>query len=222
MDASPIFEGFIESALRAGYVPYTGAVTDYRYHVSFILPEVFQPSAHEFIVLGVAITTSDYGSSALKIEMLALRITCLNLCMGADVMKSVHVGKRFNTTEDLIQLSNQTHDLDNKAVASAVGDAVQSSIGLQAGVKNRILDAMESDCNININDEVKKLRQKGFKKDLAESVKVAFDSEMPVEFLPEVKNKWRLSNAISLIAKGSALPSDTRLDLQKQAMAVIS
>jgi len=222
MDAAPIFQGFIESAIGAGYVPYNGAVTDYRYNLAFILPEVFQPADNEFIVLGIAITTSDYGSSALQVELLALRITCLNLCMGTDVMRSVHIGKRFDTTQDLIQLSNQTHDLDNKAVASAVSDAVKSSIDLQSGVRNRISLAMSENSVVNIADEVKKLRQKGIKKELAESVKAVYESPAPVELLPVHPGKWRLSNAISLVAGSDGVASDIRIDLQKQAFSVLA
>ena len=36
MDGAPIIHGFVESALAAGYVPYTGSNTDYRYNICFI------------------------------------------------------------------------------------------------------------------------------------------------------------------------------------------
>lgn len=221
MDASPIFEGFIESALSAGYVPYTGAVTDYRYNVSFILPEIFNPSPNEFIVFGVSLVTSDYGSSALCMELTILRITCLNLSMGTDVMRSIHIGKRFDTTENLIELSNQTHDLDNRAVASAVGDAVKSSINMQSGVKALIENSMIDD-KFSLLEEIKKMRLKGFKKEFAESVKNTFEAEVPVELLPVGRNKWRLSNAISMLANGASVSSDVKLDAQKYAHSVLS
>ena len=219
MDASPIFESFIKSALSAGYVPYNGEITDYRYHVSFIIPEVFQPSENEFCVMGLAITTSDYGANALQVELLCLRISCLNLCMGNDVMRSIHLGKRFNTEESFVQLSNETHILDSKTVASAVGDSVKTSIDLQSKVKERIFFAAENNGDINIANEIKKLRTKGIKKEIAEDIKRTFDSNLPVEVLPVIKNRWRLSNAISFIANSQT--PDIKLDLQKQAMNVI-
>lgn len=219
MDASPIFESFINSALSAGYVPYNGEITDYRYHVSFILPEVFQPSENEFCVMGLAITTSDYGANALQVELLCLRISCLNLCMGNDVMRSIHLGRRFNTEESFVQLSNKTHLLDSKTVASAVSDSVKTSIDLQTKVKERILLAVENNGEINIAYEIKKLRTKGVKKEIAEDIKRTFESKLPVELLPENKNRWRLSNAISLIANSQT--PDIKLDLQKHAMNVI-
>ncbi len=220
MDASPIFESFINSAISSGYVPYNGEITDYRYHVSFILPEVFQPSPNEFCVMGLAITTSDYGANALQVELLCLRISCLNLCMGNDVMRSIHLGRRFNTEESFVQLSNKTHLLDSKTVASAVSDSVKTSIDLQSKVKERILFAAENGGEaVNIANEIKKLRTKGVKKEIADDIKRTFESQLPVELLPEVKNRWRLSNAISLIANSQN--PDVKLDLQKHAMNVI-
>ena len=220
MDAAPIYEGFISAAVAAGYVPYTGRVTDYRYTLSFVLPEVFQPRPDEFILMGLSITTSDYGSSALVLPMNALRITCLNLCMGLDVMRSVHVGRRFESTDDLVTLSNKTHDLDNSATASAVADAVESSVKMQAALRDRIHEAAQAG-GVNISDEVRKLRSKGIRKDIAESIKTAYEGALPVEILPPEASKWRLSNAISYIANGSGLAADVSLDLQKAAMDVL-
>jgi len=117
-------------------------------------------------------------------------------------------------------LSSSTHDLDNRAVASAVSDAVKSSIDLQAGVKNRIELAMVSQ-EINLDDEMLKMRKKGFSKELVTSVRGTFDSQLPVELLPQIKNKWRLSNAMSLIANSTEILPDARLDLQKAAMEVL-
>ena len=221
MDGAPIIGGFVEAALRAGYVPYTGTVTDYRYNICFILPEIYQPSENEFLVMGIAITTGDYGSCALQIELVALRISCLNLMIGTDVMRSIHIGKRFNAEESIVILSEKTNELDNKTVASGVSDAVKTSIDLQTGVKNKIKEAAESTVEININEEIAKMRKKGFSKDLAESVKLNYEAPLPVEMLPQSKNLWRLSNAMSLIANYQGTPKDVSLDLQKQAMAIL-
>jgi|TARA_R100001530_G_scaffold21392_1_gene17652 hypothetical protein len=221
MDGAPIIHGFVESALQAGYVPYTGTNTDYRYNICFILPEVFQPSENEFIVLGISITTGDYGSCALQIELVVLRITCRNLMLGTDVMRSVHIGKRFNMGEEsIISISNETHDLDNRAVASMVSDAVKSSIDLQGGVRQKITNSMQ-DVPIDINVEIAKMRKKGFSKELAESVKATYDAPLPVVSLPQDKNKWRLANAISLLANQDGIAKDLALDLQKLAMATL-
>lgn len=221
MDGAPIIGSFVEAAVEAGYVPYNGRITDYRYNVSFILPEVFQPGENEFLVLGLAITTGDYGSAALQIEMVVLRITCRNLMMGTNVMRSIHIGKRFNAEDDIVRLSNETHKLDNKAVASAVSDAVKSSIDLQAQVRKQITESATNEKFINIDNEIAKLRKKGFSKDITEKIKSTYESELPVEVLPKENNSWRLANAMSFIANNSKIHSDLSLDLQKASMEVL-
>ena len=75
--------------------------------------------------------------------------------------------------ENIINISNKTHELDNEAVASMVQDAVKSSIDLQAGVRNKIEMANYEDGKTDINVEIAKMRKKGFSKELAESVKAA-------------------------------------------------
>lgn len=218
MDASPVFEGFIDGAIKTGYVPYNGNITDYRYNITFIYPEIFNPTPNEFIVLGISITTGDYGTSALLLELTTLRITCLNLAIGTDIFRKIHIGKRFESAEDLIELSQKTHELDSQAVASAISDAVKGSLALQENVKERIKRSAQD--GLSIKDEIAKMKKKGFRKELAESVKTTFESELPVELLPQEKTVWRFSNAISLLANQKS--GDDRLDLQNYAMSVLS
>jgi hypothetical protein len=218
IDAAPIFESFVASCLGAGYVPYTGRVTDYRYHLCFIHPEVFQPSENEFIVFGIAITTSDYGAASLKVEQVILRISCKNLALGNDSFKSVHIGKRFEAGSDFVKLSNQTNILDAKATASAVSDVVTSAQGHIGVLKDKINHALLKE--VNIDQAVASIRSKGFSKSFAEGVRTMYQADLPVQHLPKGENVWRLSNAISLLA-GSQESSDTALDAQGLAMAVL-
>lgn len=218
MDASPIFLSFVESCTKDGYVPYDGRVTDYRYHVSFILPEVFNPSEGEYIVFGLSITTSDYGASALTVEQIILRITCKNLAIGNDIMRSVHIGKRLNTQEDFVQLSDETHILDSKAVASAVSDVVGNAKKLNDDLRNMILSSMDRE--VDLKQALENIRKKGFGKAFTEGVGQMYESDLPIKLLPKEKTTWRLSNAISLIA-GSQKNEDIALDAQKLAMSVL-
>jgi len=129
MNAGPIFEGFVRGALAAGYVPYRGCNTDYRYHIGFLYPRVYEPVTGEHVVFGIAITTSDYGGHALTVEMFILRIRCMNLALGYDIMRKVHIGQRFVTGDDgyVHLLSDRTHELDTQTVSSATQDLVAGS-----------------------------------------------------------------------------------------------
>mgnify|MGYP003148471795 CR=1 FL=1 len=221
IDGSPLCIGFVEACIQAGYVPYNGCVSDYRYNISFILPEIFQPSENEFLVMGISLTTGDYGASALHVELTIVRITCRNLMRGLERMRKIHMGRRFQTDDDYSFISNETHRLDNLTTTSAIQDVVKDSIDMQTAVKEKLVEAINSEKALDINAEIGKLRKKGYSKELVESVKNMYNSEgMPVEMLPKEKGVWRLSNVLSLIANGD-VTKDTALDLQRESMSLL-
>ncbi len=220
MDASPIFESFVNTAVSMDYQPFRAVNTDYRYHIGLILPEVFTMSDSDALAFGIGITTSDYGSKALQIEMFALRIWCKNLAIGYDLLRRVHLGQRFSMEgeDTALQLSNETNLLDTKTIASAVSDIVKMS-------KNHIETFMGLINKANgksMSSREAMLTLKGtplLKKD-SEKVMQYFDSELPVEALPQTKSAWRLSSAISLLSK-EAKTQDKMLDIEKVAFNIL-
>jgi hypothetical protein len=221
MDASPVFEGFIQTALENKYVPYKGSNTNYRYQIQFVYPEVFQPVAGEYVVYGLSLTTGDYGSQVLELELLALRIQCSNLHVGYDLFRRVHLGKRFNLDNDTLvhALSDRTHQLDSDTVASAISDVVRASTKQIEYVDTAIKKGADSE--ITPAEAVNIIRKKGFSKEIAEKVKTIYEADVPLELLPAGNNAWRLSNALSLIAKDKSLSADQRIDAEKGAMSLL-
>ena len=220
MDAAPVFEAYVQSALDSKFVPYKAHNTEYRYQIQFLYPEIFQPAPNEYLVYGVSLTTGDYGSQALEIELLALRIMCRNLAVGYDLLRKVHLGKRFqfNENEEAVQLSDKTHLLDSQAIASAVSDVTKSSITQIEHVHKVVQDSVSKE--VDIKSAIMSLRKKGMSKEIAEKIKTTYEMEAPIEVLPQQKGLWRLSNAISLVAQGIPEP-DKRIDTQKIAMGVL-
>ena len=222
MDASPIFESFIKSGMGQGFVPFRGNNTDTRYRVSMIHPEVLEPTPGEFVVYGSALITGDYGGVALAMEVFALRIICNNLMQGMNLLRQIHIGKRFDFSGEkgpVIELSSRTHQLDTHTVASAIGDAVKG-VKEWTGTVNKAIEKASKE-EVNIDTAVALLRKKGLRKEVADSVKALYNSEVPVEALPQEKSKWRLSNCISLIANGEK-NGDREIDLQKLAYDVVA
>jgi len=131
------------------------------------------------------------------------------------------MGRRFQTDDDYSFISNETHRLDNLTTTSAIQDVVKDSIDMQPAVKEKLVEAINSEKALDINAEIGKLRKKGYSKELVESVKNMYNSEgMPVEMLPKEKGVWRLSNVLSLIANGD-VTKDTALDLQRESMSLL-
>lgn len=81
-------------------------------------------------------------------------------------------------------------------------------------IKNSILK------EVDIRAAIAGLRKKWMSKEIADRVKVTYETPAPVEFLPPQNGLWRLSNAISLVAQGIE-QEDKVIDAQKMAMAVL-
>lgn len=221
IDGSPILESFVQSALNSRFVPYMGMNTDFRMQLRFILPEMFEITKDEFVVYGMALTTGDYGSSAMNLETFILRIWCKNLALGQSMLRKVHIGKRFEATDDVTHLfSDKTHALDAATVASAVSDTVATSTEHIKYLAEIAKNSTEKELDVNV--AIEKLRKQGMTKMVADKVKSVYSTEAPIELLPQEKNAWRLSNAISLIAKSDGLSSDQMIDLEKQAFTVMT
>jgi hypothetical protein len=217
LDASPLFEGFIERSLEAGFVPYRGMNTDFRYQLSFLLPEVFEIASDEFVVFGISLTTGDYGSQALQISVIALRIWCSNLAVGMDIFRKVHIGKRFELLENVIELSAATIELDTKTLISGIGDVVNNSLAYIREVKDVI--TRSTDREIDLKKALSDFRKRGMSQEIAAKVELLYETEQPLEILPQKSNAWRLSNCISFLAKSET--GDKRIDLETMAFDVL-
>ncbi len=217
LDASPLFEGFIERSLESGYVPYRGLNTDYRYQLSFLLPEVFEIASDEFVVFGLSLTTGDYGSQALQISVIALRILCSNLAIGTDIFRKVHIGKRFELLEDVIELSAATIELDTKTLISGIGDFVDCSLKYIREVKDVITKSTGRE--IDLKKTLSDFRKKGMSQETAAKVELLYGTEQPMEILPQKNNAWRLSNCISFLAKSEI--GDNKINLENMAFDVL-
>ncbi len=220
MDAGPIFQAFVEKGLANGFVPYRGMNTSTQYNLSMIDTLIREPMANEFVVHGINIRTSDYGSGALEFNIMLLRIICSNLAVGMDVLRKVHLGGRFNIEGHgpIIELSKQTHELDSQTIASAIGDGVEQSRLMIQTLDEQIAAAAQREANVN--DFVANLRKKGYRKELAENVKATFENKaLPVEVLPQEDSAWRLSNVLSLLAQNES--DDVKLGLEREAFDLV-
>ncbi|KKM68729.1 hypothetical protein LCGC14_1458030, partial [marine sediment metagenome] len=220
MDASPVFEAFVNKAVSSGFVPYRGMNTDYRYQISFIKPEMIEVAPEEFVVYGLNLTTGDYGSQAMQIEMLVLRIACANLAIGYDLLRKVHLGKRFEWGDgESVIFSERTQTLDSKAVASAVEDVVGESTKHVGLLTDKIQSSAQTEPDVA--KVLANIRKSGFGKEIAEKIKNIYETDTGVELLPQKKTTWRLANTLSLIAKGIG-NKDKQIDLEKESFKLLA
>jgi len=221
MDASPVFESFLERSLKKGFVPYRGLNTDYRYQISMIYPHIFNPVPNEYVLFGLSLTTGDYGNQSLEISLLLLRIVCMNLAIGYDLFRRVHLGSRFQMgADDIITISDRTRMLDTKTIASAIGDVVDSAENHVKLLEQRIRESAEQELSENERKKIFEGLGKKFKKEITEQIKTSYELPEGIEVLPAGNTLWRLSNAISLVAN-SVKTLDEKVDLEKEAMRLL-
>lgn len=218
IDARELFAGYITACTNAGLVPVHSRNTDYRFTLTFIKPQVYVPAANEAIIYGVNLTTGDYGNQRVILEMVAMRIWCTNLMIANDVLSRTHVGRRFNTEEEFIELSERTLELDERTMASALNDGVNSALGKFKDLDEVIGNANEEQPNVKY---IMEKMSKRFNKDLAKVAEGIYNSESDLYELPTVPSKWRMSNVMSLMAHDKALSQDVRHDLNRFAFEVI-
>lgn len=231
MDASPVFESFLAETLKAGLVPYGGSVTDTRAFLAMILPEIVEiPTARgvDFVIFGVQLRNSDYGNGALQMDLFILRLLCLNGATGMDMMRKVHLGRRFDgfgeggNGAEVVRLSQRTMDLDVATVQSAIRDVVGSNLKDHlTGLRDVVTGAAAKE--ISIPAALANLKKRGVKAEVIEQVKATYsNSALGVEALPQAEGAWRFSNVLSLLANDPKRDRDEAADLRDVAFEVLA
>jgi hypothetical protein len=216
MDSSPLFESFVEQATASGLVPHDGMVTDTRAFLSFLRPEVTELLPGEHVVFAVELKGSDYGNGAVDLALSIWRLLCTNGMIGTSLFRKVHLGRRFDGFGDgnVVQLSDATVNLDTKTIASGMRDIMKALPAQIEGMTSAIREQATGE--VNLSTALSKLSKAGLRKATVEKVKALYETEQPVESLPEMPGKWRLSNVLSLIANGTK-DGDEAHDLRELA-----
>jgi hypothetical protein len=218
MDASPMFDSFVQSALRMDLLPHDGLITDTRAFVSFLRPEIVEVLPGEFVVFAVELRNSDYGNGALDLSLALWRLLCTNGAIGTSMFRKVHLGRRFDgfgDGQDSIKLSARTENLDLATLRSALSDSIKA---LPGHIEAQVTALRETATKeMNLNAALAKLTKSGLRKATVERVKSTYQMAMPVEALPEMPGAWRFSNVLSLLANDPNLPGDEAHDLREIA-----
>ncbi len=215
MDSRPIIENFAASCAKVGAVPVEGVAGDLRLSIRALLPMVFKSSTDVF-AFGISIGNSDFGSGALSVEAYMMRLACLNGMTLNQELRKVHLGTRLDET---MHLSQRTYELDTRTMASAVRDVVQRT--LEPARVNAMVDLVSraGEDRINPATAFKSLRKNGLLKREIEAAEEVYRNG-GVEQLPPGDTTWRMSNALSWIAK-EAPTAERRMELEAMAGDVL-
>ncbi len=215
LDVRPLVEALVQTAVEDhGAVPLDAKVLDTSFQMKLVLPTIYEPLPNELGVFGLTFRNSDFGAGRLYVKGFFDRLWCTNLAMCEDAISQVHLGRSLS---DNVAFSQRTYELDTMTMASAIKDVVKHIFSLE-NIAMRMLaikEASETDEKTDIGAVLKRMHKGGkLLKGESEEVATAFNSA-DVELLPPGQTKWRLSNAISLIAQ-KAEP-DRQLELETLA-----
>lgn len=215
LDSRPLLDAFVGAMQQFGARPVDGFALTTKIRIRAMLPMVFEPVPGEVLAFGAELSDSDYGDGKLALSAIMLRMWCTNLAVTEDVLSQVHLGKRL---PEHIQLSQQTYDLDTKAMASAINDLAGKVLGPDAvtSYSNAIVKANEDKVG---PQEIKAWIKKNLNKGEGDQVTEKFASA-DVELLPPGQTKWRFSNAVSWLANETT-DERRRVELQDLAGALI-
>jgi hypothetical protein len=210
LDARPILDSFLGEVMKFGAVPVEGAVTETKISLKVVLPMIFEPIPNEVMLFGAEYENSDFGNGALVMNTFVDRLWCTNFARSESLLRQIHLGARLGES---VAFSQRTYQLDTRTMASAIGDMVGGALGPNS-VNSYLAMVKRANEEKVEGSQVAEWMKKRLTKGEAEDATKAFNSA-DVEMLPAGNTKWRMSNALSFIAK-TAEP-ERALELQKYA-----
>lgn len=219
IDARPVIGTFMEEANKNAMVPVQAYNTDSRMQLRYIFPEIITPGGleQESFVVGISLSTSDYGGSAFKAEIYMIRLVCLNGMIGQTMFREVHLGSRFGNVGNLTFLSKQTLDLDTGTMISGVKDMTRALPMIKEKVKTTVEEAFVKQPTRSTWEMIKRNTDKK----IYEQIEDEYKNNKDVIQLPTMESTWRLANAISFVSQKQD-NNDKRIDMENLAMKIIA
>jgi hypothetical protein len=139
IDQARVIQNFLKSVQETGAVPLSGELTDRRFVLRAIIGEILQPIPTEALVLGVHLSSSDYGAGALQMSVFQIRMWCTNTAIGEQLFRQIHLGGQQDGDDGLINPSARTNSLRNLTALSEMKDAMQTILSPES--RDQIMEA---------------------------------------------------------------------------------
>jgi len=209
IDSRPTLEALIGAAEEFGAVIADGAHADTRVSLKIIKDEPIEVFPNEWMVFGLDYSNSDFGDGAHELSAFLLRLWCLNGAVTAKEVRRVHLGRRYADG-----YSEETLRKDADTLASATRDEVRTLLAPAA--TERLIETVRRANRGQVTpDQVDEFTKPRLTKTEADQVAAKFSSADITE-LPAGQTPWRLSNAISWLAKHTENPR-RRIELERVA-----
>lgn len=202
LETGQIFNSLLNSMLvvdNRSFI-FDAYVSDTRSWIDIMLPELFHMSTENngtvYFVMGVRMSSSDFGDGAFQIQTYMLNIVCSNGMTRTTAMREVHLGAKL---PENISFSDRTHRLETDLTSSKVKDICSQSFSRE--VVQEQLSSLYESTNIKIDPKNELAKIKDFSKEekkLIEDELIANEPEHGVEGQNTV---WKLSQAMTFVGQ---------------------
>jgi hypothetical protein len=218
LDSRPIVDAFIGAAMKHGAQPFDGTAGDTRFAIRAVVPRVYEVVPGEALAFGVSLSTSDYGNGALSLRTFVWRCFCANLATLEEALRQVHLGRRLG--DDMTVFRQETINQETRATAMMVDDITRGALDVAKIEQSMGIIRKANETPVDTRSFFASLRTTyGLLKGEAEKVRDTFNGG-GIEELPPGNTFYRMSNAVSWIAKSAESP-ERKLELETVAGRVL-
>jgi hypothetical protein len=211
-DSAPILDAIIGAAQTSRAMVVDGIYTETRVSLKVVKPEPIEVFPGEWMSVGLDFSNSDYGDGKTEFSLFLLRLLCLNGAVTTQELSKVHLGRRWQGEDGIA--SDRTLELDAQAQISMAQDMVRAL--LSPAATDNIVGGIRRAAAAEVGAEkIEGYLKTRVNKTEAEAITTKFASADVIE-LPPGQNAWRLSNAISWLAR-ETVDGRRKMDLERLA-----
>lgn len=200
-DTNILVEEFMKSVRKHGGIIVSATWSDLRFTIKTVMELMFEPLPGEVMLFGASFKTSDFGVGKVEVSRMVDRLVCTNLLVAGTMLGKKHIGHRYDAEDETYSL--RTYNKQTEAIASKVDDLVGSYLN-PANLETQLnvireagTEKVDSDSIITALKERNRLT-----KEECEKVKT-IHNEADITRLPAGQNRWRLGNALAILAQQS-------------------
>ncbi len=191
----------------------SSAITETRMYIKAVFTKIEgEVRKGDVVQAGIAISNSEVGLGAVRVEPFAYRLVCTNgMVMPDSRFSARHLGARFNVKDGVEEmLTDETKKADDKAVLLTVRDVVRGSFNEVSFQRQLALmqGATEDKLQGNPTEAIKLLAKKNSLSD--------FEQGSVLRNLIEGADlsRWGVANAVTATAKEDMLSYDRAHELE--------
>lgn len=157
-NSQELVNAFLKATRNIGFTEISLQYDGYNIMVESVYPEPFMINVgkkESWIMYGVKMRNSDFGTMSLNYESFLMDVICLNGVIGKKHIKKVHRGSSLGTNEQI--LSQETMNKVTEAEAAIINDAIKHFTSTEA-IENAIENYKKiGTIEIDLDYEMKKL-----------------------------------------------------------------